>query len=41
MSTVLGFVLVLTKLLDHYIQATATLLASLSANPQSLKPIVK
>ncbi|KAG1832884.1 armadillo-type protein [Suillus subalutaceus] len=25
---------------DHYVQATATLIASLSANPQSLKPIV-
>ncbi|KAG1734519.1 armadillo-type protein [Suillus lakei] len=25
---------------DHYVQATASLIASLSANPQSLKPIV-
>jgi hypothetical protein len=41
MSTGIGFVFVLTNLLDHYIQATATLIASLSANPQSLKSIVK
>jgi hypothetical protein len=34
-------VLVLKSLLDHHVQATASLVASLSANPQSLKPVVK